>query len=132
MLSAASFVGTVFILSGFGRRYATCSPASLDERVVIDRQVDAAVCQSEIQSKKKGHGQCRTGQSRITKWNVCVCVCVCVIVYVSFSLFARVQSPMDLSDNASTSERGREHVRNESRRERKSPNTSTLLRTGLL
>ncbi len=54
---------------------ASCSPASLDERVVIDRQVDAAVCQTEIQSKKKGHGQCRTGQSRITKWNVCVCVC---------------------------------------------------------
>lgn len=32
---------------------ATCSPASPDKRVVIDGQVDAAVCQYEIQSKKK-------------------------------------------------------------------------------
>lgn len=52
---------------------ATCSPASLDESVVLDRQVDAAVHQSEIQSKKKGHRECRMGQSRIGKWNVCVC-----------------------------------------------------------
>lgn len=42
-----------------------------------------------------------------------------VCTYVSFPLFARVQTPTDSSDNASTSKRVSEHVWNERKGEKK-------------